>query len=309
MSMQPASRRQCITVLLTALLTFSATGCAHREPRPEPTPEPWIRTLSMVPVVPRTILDEPDNYVVARSGGVVVAPVFIGHVPTRRIGPGHGAPGRGGGGRHSGAHLGAAVGVGVAGALIGLAIHHHATQRQQEFDAAINKIGFFAVPQLHTRIIERLAEAGVTIQPLPSGESYEMLRTRKREDFSKVEFDTDAVLDIRVEQEGYYHSYRAGGYTPMLGVTVILWPADRAKRPEYFSYYADFRLSPSNPRWFTTPVEMTYASLEDLTNNAETAKVQWEALMEMVLAKITEDIGLRMLKPPAQPQKTVSTQP
>lgn len=144
----------------------------------------------MVPVVSRSMLADPARF--AGGGGVIVAPVIA-----RR-------------------DVGTAVGVGVAGAIIAMAIQHSAAVRQQELDSAINKVGFFPVAQLNTRLFEHLSAAGIKIQSLDNGESHEILYIRKLGDFSKVAMGADAVLDVRVNEEGYYHSLRARSSTGSL---------------------------------------------------------------------------------------------
>ena len=276
----PAPRR--VWAFLAPMIAVAMAGCAHRAPAPAAPLVP-IATLAMVSVIARAMLDEPVRYV-GVGGGVFVSPGFgfhgHAHASSRSFSPGRAA--------------GAAVGVGIAGALIGLAIYHAATSRQQAFDSALDKIAFSPAGELNARLYDRLLAAGVNIQWIDDGESSALLTMRKQGDFSKVAMGTDAVLDVRVTLEGYYHSLRAGGYSPMLGVEAILWPAGNPNQREHFSYYADFRKSASDPRWITTPPEMTYGSIEDLANNAETARAQLEKLLEGVMAVLIRDIKTRM---------------
>jgi hypothetical protein len=256
--------------MLMAVISLGNIGCARTETRPSEPPAP-LSSIVMVPPISSWAFNDPSGQ--RRAGGAVIVPVVVGR----------------------GVNTGNSIGVGVGVALIGLAIQHGVAQRKQELDSATAKVGFSPADILNVQLLGRVQAAGVKIQSMPEGDSMTIFHARRDQQFFKsTKVDADAVLDVRVDEQGFYHSSRAGGYSPMLGITATLWTAANPDDSESFSYYADFRQRPSDSRWITTPPTLTFPTLEDLTHNAEAAKADLELMLGKVMDLIARDVKDRV---------------
>ncbi|MEO7402591.1 MAG: hypothetical protein ABIU95_02875 [Burkholderiales bacterium] len=258
--MKPADRTLCtlarrgIAAVVIAALTSACAGTPPRTP---------LTRIAMLPVVPQAVVGAP-----VRPSNSVGVSVF-------------------GGGDVSA--VGAAVVMAVAG--LGILFGHEADKRQAELDRTVAALGFEPVGHINDKLKRALESRGVVVSEISDAEA--AMVARRSRDFQRVADGADAILDVRVGDNGFYQASGSGGYSPMLGVVASLrGPIGRVEL-DGFGYYADWRTNERDPRWVTSPPALTYPTLDAMLANADAARAGLEALADRIVEMLAEDVKRR----------------
>jgi hypothetical protein len=247
------------------LLAASLTGCAHRDKTPPPPP-PVINRLAMLSV----LMDNAAAVPTAVNNSNRTVP----YVPTARPGsPGIGA----------GAVIGAAVVVGVM-ALV----EQRSKQRRSELDQAMATLDFRPAERLTARLPALLSADTAPVDLVPH--NLETIGWRDSQDFRALAESADAVIDVHIDETGYYESSRAGGYSPMLGIGLSLKSVATGRTLTEFSYWFDWRPA-KDPRSFQSPPELVFRSLGDLTAEPDKVRAGLEAELDKIAVVMAADVA------------------
>lgn len=180
--------------------------------------------------------------------------------------------------RPGGADVGTAIGVGLIMGTAAAIVGHESDKRRVELNKAVSSIGFHPADLLNRQLQVRLEQAGVKVVS---------------------EADADAILAVYVSEVGYSHSWRAGGYTPYLGIIARLTSSADNQELESLSYWSDWRESKHDRRWITAPASLTFTSFDDLKANADNARTGMEAMLDRIVSQLVQDVKRRAdgLKP------------
>lgn len=242
-------------------------GCANRPPAPPPPPPKPVALLGVLPVLLELPQPSSPGFGANRSQSTYVA---------TQPAPGNSAP------------------IPVAGLALGLlalgitaAVASENQRRAEELAAAVSTLDFDPAEALDRLLDRALEQRGVKLTRI-DGELARALRSNRMD---RMPAGVEALLDVRVTEAGYYRSMRAGALSPQLNVNVSLMEA-RADGDELesFTYYADFRSSPKDPRWFTTPKELTFEDTAALRAAAPAVREGLQALVERIAEHLCADV-------------------
>lgn len=252
-------------ILASVLLT--TTGCASRRPA-EPAPSP-PKPLALLAVLPAATAAGNDG---SGFGG------------TRREAMYRSDPGN----RISRADATAAVG---AALVIGAVAYGINESRRAERDAltdALSRVNFEPAAHIDALLARELEQRNVKLVRITNTRTAAEIRDGK---LHNVPEGVDAILDVSILESGYYSSLRAGGYSPMLHLSVRLRaPEHDADDLDGFSYYADWRDGGKDIRWVTTPKDLTFQSVEKLRDNAAEARTGLGHVVEQFVGMIARDV-------------------
>jgi hypothetical protein len=230
-------RDTIILAVVGSLLTIE--GCATRPAEPPKPPKP----ISLLAVLPVSAPISKSNTGFGSAGSPVVIPTGPGAVSAGAYG----------------------------GALLGsLIVYGFQANKQNEREAiydALSHVNFDAAAEIDSRLTPALEQAQVRLVRITDPAIAFDVRVGK---LDGLPAGVDAILDVTVEESGYYHSMRAGGYSPMLQLKATLHSpeSDDVDLDDDFGYYADWRDGGNNKRWVTTPKSMTFASIDLLKVNS-----------------------------------------
>jgi hypothetical protein len=232
------------------------TACANRPPPPPPKP---VSLLAILPVAMEPVSEKNPGF------GAQVPYVSTPGVP-----------------------LGPALAGGLIAAVLVIAIESKRRKDREALQQALSQVAFDPAAAVQRRIEATLAERSVQTVAITDPALAAAIRNGQVEGLPA---GVDAILDIGVQESGYYHSTRAGGFSPMLN----LWASVRAATPgadelDGFSYYADWRDAGKERRWVTTPKSTTYATEVDLGEHGEQARAGLEEVTEKLVAMMADDV-------------------
>jgi hypothetical protein len=118
----------------------------------------------------------------------------------------------------------------------------------------------------------------------------ETIGWRDSEDFRALAESADAVIDVHIDETGYYESSRAGGYSPMLGIGLSLKSVATGRTLTEFSYWFDWRPA-KDPRSFQSPPELVFRSLGDLTAEPDKVRAGLEAELDKIAVVMAADVA------------------
>jgi hypothetical protein len=250
------SRRRVVLGGLGLAATPWLTACANRPPPPPPKP---FTLLAVLPVAVAPVSEKNPGF-----GGEYT------YVST------------------PGAGLGVAL---VANVIAGVLVYAIETKRQKDrlaLQKALSQVAFDPGAAVEQRIVTALAQRNVQTVAITDPALAAALRDGKVEGLPA---GVDAILDIGIDESGYYHSTRAGGFSPMLN----MWASVRAAAPgteelDSFSYYADWREAGKELRWVTTPNSTTYATAEELGEHGSEARAGLEDVTDKLVAMMADDL-------------------
>jgi hypothetical protein len=255
-------RDAIIWVVAGGLLTIA--GCATRPAEPPKPPKP-ISLLAVLPVS-APISESNTGFGSARQPEVV---------PVLPIGP------------HGEVSVGA-----FGGALLGSAIvYGFQANKQKEREAlyeALSHVKFDAAAEIDSRLAPALERAHVRLVRITDPEIALNVRAGK---LDGLPAGVDGILDVIIEESGYYSSMRAGGYSPILQLKATLHaPVADDDELDDFGYYADWRDGGKDKRWVTTPKSMTFASIDILKASSADARAGLEKVVDQLVALMVLDV-------------------
>jgi hypothetical protein len=252
----------CLMRTVIAILALCFAGCAHRGEMGPPEPVLPISGFAMLPAVMQAQVRPPRTP--AAGGGAYVS---------------------GGGNRKS--DLAAAL---VIGAVAGIFAARDADERVQ-LERGMAAIAFQPTEILNARLKTLLEQRGLKVETLAEDEA--AMQARRSGDYQPLQTVADAVLDIRIDELGYFHTIRAHGYSPMFGMTVFIYSPRRNLELARFSYYYDWREAKGNRRWLTSPSSMMFDRAEELADNADAIRAGFEDVLDQMMALLADDLKRR----------------
>jgi hypothetical protein len=263
---------------LVAATTGTLSGCASRGPHePEPPPKP-LKLLSMLPVESKVAVES------SGFGGPRYPGTTVIYVPTPR----------------GSYNAGAAIGAGLLIAGIGYAVQESRRKERERLMAALAEVAFDPIAQFQQRVPQLLSQRGVALvkpSDAPKGDAPKDETTTSqaaKPDAPAEPAEPDARLTLSILDQGYYLSSGKGGYSPMLYVLAELHETTgKNELIDSYYYYADLRSKPGDPRWVTTPPEITFDSVEQLQANAAAARAGLQRVVERMSEMIATDVGRR----------------
>ena len=253
--MRPARRRVVLGGLGLAAAPW-LTACANRPPPPPPKP---FTLLAVLPVTVAPVSEKNPGfgaqYTYVATPGVPLGPALAGGL--------------------------------IAGVLV-YAIESKRQKDRQALQKALSQVAFDPGAAVERRVAAALAQRNVQTVAITDPALAAAVRDGKVEGLPA---GVDAILDIGIDESGYYHSTRAGGFSPMLN----MWASVRAATPgteelDSFSYYADWREAGKEVRWVTTPSSTTYATVEELGDHGDEARAGLEDVTDKLVAMMAEDL-------------------
>lgn len=264
-------QRRAANALLAVLACLAA--CSSK-PKP---PLPPVQPLAQLAVLPVTYEEERDT-VTWRPAPAPARPIpFV--VPV----DGQGRP-------YPSGSLGPAIVGNLIGAALVTAIEHNKQLKRDAHADALRAVGIDPAFLVHQRLQDKLTARGIAIAPVGHNEA---ARVRQSNDYTGVTPPAGAVIDVRIGEYGFDHSNFAGGFAPMLGISAWVVAPGSDDQTEGYGYWADYRSRPKDPRWFTTPAEMTYPTLEAVKADAEAVRRGLEALIDRMVTRLADDIAKR----------------
>ena len=264
----PSHAVSALMVVLTCL-----AGCASRPQAPPPPVQP----LAQLAVLPVTYEDATDTATWRPTPTPKVAVPLV--VPVDR----KGRPFPSG-------SLGPAIVGNVLGMVLVTVIEEQKERKREAHADALRTIAIDPALVVHQRLREKLAARGVAIELVGDDEA---VKARHSNDYNGVTPPAGAVIDVRIGEYGFDHSNFAGGFAPMLGITAWVVAPGSDDQTEGYGYWADYRSRPKDPRWFTTPPNMTYPTLEAVKADAEAVRRGLEELIDRMVTRLADDIAKR----------------
>jgi hypothetical protein len=260
---------------LVAATTGSLSGCASQGPhKPEPPPKP-LKLLSVLPVVSKVAAES------SGFGGPHYAGATVIYVPTTR----------------GSYNAGAAIVAGLLVAGIGYAIQGARRSERERLMAAVAEVAFDPIAQFQQLVPQLLSQRGVGLvmpSDAPKGDATKDEAATNQAAKPDATAEPDARLTLSILDQGYYLSSGKGGYSPMLHVLAELHETTgKNELINSYYYYADLRSKPRDPRWVTTPPEITFESIDLLKANAAAARAGLQRVVERMSELIATDIGRR----------------
>jgi hypothetical protein len=252
-------RDTIIWAVAGSLLTIA--GCATRPAEPPKPPKP----ISLLAVLPVSAPISKTNTGFGSAGPPVVIPTGPGAVSAGAYG----------------------------GALLGsLIVYGFQANKQNEREAiydALSHVNFDAAAEIDSRLTPALEQAQVRLVRITDPAIAFDVRAGK---LDGLPAGVDAILDVTVEESGYYHSMRAGGYSPMLQLKATLHSpeSDDVDLDDDFGYYADWRDGGKDKRWVTTPKSMTFASVDLLKAGSTDVRAGLEKVVDQLVTLMVLDV-------------------
>lgn len=251
-----ASRRRVVLGGLGLVTAPWLTACANRPPPPPPKP------FSLLAVLPVAMAPPSKSNQGFGGNYVYVSPT------------------------------GAPVGPAVAGAVIGLLlVAAIESKRKVDHDAmqrALSAVAFDPAAAVQKHVMAALAQRELRMVTI---EDMQVAAAIRDGDIRGLPPGVDAILDVTIQESGFYDSMRAGGFSPMLN----LWASVRAAAPgadelDGFTYYADWRDGGKDRRWVTTPQSMTFATTDDLERRASEARAGLDQISLQLASLMADDL-------------------
>jgi len=266
------NRRDVLRGVLPLCAAVAATvplgGCANRPPAPPPPPPKPVALLGVLPVLLELPQPSSPGFGANRS-----QPVYMGTQQAPR----------------SAAPVSAAAGLAVGLLALGItmAVANENQRRAEELAAAVSTLDFDPAEALDRLLGDALERRGIRLARIDADLARELRGNR----MDRLPAGVDALLDVRVTEAGYYRSMRAGALSPQLNINASLMEARTdGDELDSFTYYADFRSAPKDPRWFTTPKELTFDDTAALRGAASRVREGLQALVERIAEHLCADV-------------------
>lgn len=262
-------RSALVWAFVAGLLTVE--GCATHPAEPPKPPKP-INLLAVLPVS-APVSESNTGFGSAPQGIIlpIVVPVASGSQDS--LSPGTAA---------------AAVAAGVVVSAFIYRFRENSRREREALDEALSHVNFDAAAEVDSRLAPALERRQVRLVRVADPHIASDVRAGK---FDGLPVGVDAILDVRVSESGYYSSWRAGGYSPMLLLrATLLAPAANADSLGEFSYYADFRDGGKNKRWITTSKSLTFPTVDLLRASSADARAGLAKVADQLVELMVQDL-------------------
>jgi hypothetical protein len=268
--MDVAIRSRALICLLAAG-AVAIEGCASRSAEPPQPVEPR-KPIGLLAVLPVSMPLSESNTGFGAARVPLVVPIVVA-----TPGPAQG-----------GLSPGQAAATTVFAAAIAVGIQSYRRARQEALDEALAQIAFDPAAYIESRLVTALEQQQMPLVRITDPQIAEDLRAGR---FEGLPAGVDAILDVRIPESGYYSSFRAGGYSPMLLIRAsLLRPVAEAEPLDEFQYYADWRDAGRDRRWITTPKSMLFPDAGALKANAPRARADLMSVADRMVALMVEDV-------------------
>ncbi len=183
------------------------------------------------------------------------------------------------------------VGAGILVAGVATIVSNQVEKSRARLERAVSAMQFHPRDIVTQRLEPGLKNKGVQIETETDNDI--VVAARFARDYTNLKPKADAVLEVSFGEVGYFHSLRAGGWSPMLGMTAMLTSVETGETIDSFSYWSDWRENKKDPRWVTSPPSMIFSSVEELEANAATARDGMEKILGQMIDQLIEDVRLR----------------
>jgi hypothetical protein len=179
----------------------------------------------------------------------------------------------------------------VAGVVASAFIYRFREDRRigrEALNEALSHVNFDAAAEVDSRLAPALERRQVRLVRIAEPNIALDIRAGK---FDGLPAGVDAILDVRVSESGYYSSWRAGGYSPMLLLTAtLLAPAVNADNLAEFRYYADWRDGGKDRRWVTTSKSLTFPTVDLLKASSARARAGLADVVDQLVELMVQDL-------------------
>jgi hypothetical protein len=167
---------------------------------------------------------------------------------------------------------------------------------QQRAENLLYQINLDPTALLSDKLNRRLGNLKIPLEPVADSEA--VLASRIAGEWQKINNQASHLLDIQLTEYGYSYAL-IGGYTPMLGVTVTLYDSQSGHWVDSYSYWSDHR-SRNDPRWFTTPANMSFDAIDNSPQTAANLRAGFDATMAKIADRIVLDLERRVAGLPSE---------
>jgi len=262
-------RGAIVWALAAGLLTVG--GCATHPAEPPKPPKP----INLLAVLPVSAPVSESNTGFGSAPQPVVVPIVV---PVQSGSQDSLSPGT----------TAAVVAAGVVAAAIVYRFRENSRRGREALAEALSQVNFDAAAEVDSRLAPALEQRQVRLVRIADPSIASDVRAGK---FDGLPVGVDAILDVRVSESGYYSSWRAGGYSPMLQLTAtLLAPAANADNLDEFSYYADWRDGGKDRRWITTPKSLIFPTVDLLRTSSADARAGLARVVGQLVELMVQDL-------------------
>lgn len=170
---------------------------------------------------------------------------------------------------------------------------------RSDITLALAPVGLSPKKALVAALGTSLAQRSLPVTTI--ADPYESENVRNNWKFGGLGDSYDAVVDIQINEAGYFFSKEAGGFSPMLYVYVqLISTAGKGVRLESYSYNADYSETGKEARSYATPRTITVANLGQMTELAPVIRQEMQRIIEQMAERIAVDLERAVQKLPRQ---------
>jgi len=258
-----------VWALAAGLLTVE--GCATRPAEP---PKP-LQPINLLAVLPVSSPVSESNTGFGSTQQAMIVPIIV-PVPSGSqdsLSPGTTA---------------AAVAAGVVASAFIYRFRENSRREREALNEALSHVNFDAAAEVDSRLTPALERREVRLLRIADPNIAVDVRAGR---FDRLPVGVDAILDVRVAESGYYSSWRAGGYSPMLLLTAtLLAPVANADNLDEFRYYADWRDGGKDRRWITTSKSLTFPTVDLLSASSAEVRAGLARVVEQLVELMVQDL-------------------
>lgn len=179
------------------------------------------------------------------------------------------------------------------GVAIGLALRaasdSRALQERSRISAALQAVEFSPKDEVFKALSAAFARRPLPIAYVTDEPASE--RARRDWDFSGLPPGFDAVLDVTVEEFGYFYEKEAKGFSPEVYISAsLVATANGGKRLETYSYQANYQASAGERGFITTAPSLTVPQLGTFREHAASIRAGMRELVATIADRFSEDI-------------------
>ena len=189
-----------------------------------------------------------------------------------------------------------AIGVGIAMAFRASA-DARALQERSRISAALQSVEFSPKEEVFKAFSASFERRSLPIAYVTDEASSE--RARRDWDFSGLPPGFDAVLDVQIDEFGYFYEKEAHGFSPEIYIsTTLLATANGGARLERYRYQANYRTIEGERRFLITDPGLTVPQLGVFGEKAASIRDGMRALVATIADRLSEDLDRSLRKLP-----------
>jgi hypothetical protein len=169
-----------------------------------------------------------------------------------------------------------------------------ALQERSRISAALQSVEFSPKDEVFKALSASFARRSLPIAYVTDDASSE--RARRDWDFSALPPGFDAVLDVTIDEFGYFYEKEAKGFSPEVYISAsLVATANGGTRLERYAYQANYQASEGERGFITTDPSLTVPRLELVRGRAASINGGMRELVATIADRLSEDID-RSLK-------------